>query len=159
MRNWLLYFKHLVLRVFVICVGLWLTMHLPNTSIASEPLIKEHALFRTSTKECSRCHSNEEVQPLAGRTTRSCSTYCLTCHTGHHKLDVRLGKEPKTTLPLTDNKKITCYTCHDLTKNRFDTAPWRSESLFDRYFNKQESYMTFYLRINNHNGDLCKNCH
>jgi hypothetical protein len=159
MHNWLLHFKP-----FVFCFITTLFCILPvgqftDSASATGPGNKKHELFLSSQEECRQCHNNEEVASFRGRTARSCSNNCLTCHKSHHKINIWLKREPWEVMPLKKDQKITCYTCHNLSQKRFDTTAWKSESLFERFFKKQEMYMTYYLRIKNSEGALCKNCH
>ena len=159
MLSWSLHFNPIKLTLFVAFVLVSMTFCFSDKGFAAEPVNEKHELFRFSTIECEKCHTKGKADSFKGRTARPCSNYCLTCHQGHHKIDVWLKHKPRKELPLQKKKTMTCYTCHDINKKRFDHTSWKSESLFDRIFSRQESYHTYYLRINNSEGDLCKNCH
>ena len=159
MCSWLLHFRVLFV-VLVVCLTCVVAESLrPFLLIADQPPNVKHEQFRYSSDPCLDCHTAEEAKEFRGRTAASCSNYCLTCHSGHHKIDIWLIRKPDVNLPLKDEEKITCYTCHDLIKKRYDDVSWRSESLFDSIFNKKDIYKTYYLRINNRDGSLCKSCH
>jgi len=159
MRNWLLHSKQLKLSLFI-AFFLAFTVVLPiDRALADDPPNEKHELFLSSVVECLGCHKKNEAESFAGQSAKSCSNYCLTCHKGHHKTDIRPKREPRINMPLKENNKITCYTCHDLKWKRFDDTSWKSESLFESIFNREERYPTYYLRIKNNEGALCKNCH
>jgi hypothetical protein len=159
MHSWLLHFKQLEFRLITILFCVFLTAPFPGTAIAIGPPNEKHELILSSHETCKQCHNQKEAESFRGTTARSCSNSCLTCHKGHHEIKIWLKREPREPLPLRKDQKITCYTCHSLTQHRFDATPWKSESLFERFFNKQERYKTYYLRIKNNEGALCKNCH
>ncbi len=122
---------------------------------------KKDMPFVSTAKYCLECHSRQEALVFKVRVTKSCSTYCKTCHkdlTAHHQVDKFLtGKKPKT-LDL-HNNKIACFTCHDLQTKRFDSVSWKSESLFESMFGSKDVYRTYFLIERNKDGQLCKRCH
>lgn len=159
MHNWLLHFKQLGFPVIRILLCVFLAVQFLNTAEAAGPPNEKHELLLLSHEECRQCHSKEEAESFKGKTARSCSNNCLTCHKSHHKYNIYLKHNPRKELPLRKDQKITCFTCHNLTQKRFDTTPWKSESLFEHFFKRQEMYKTYYLRIKNNEGALCINCH
>jgi hypothetical protein len=77
----------------------------------------------------------------------------------HHPVGPEVEERDKVSLPLLGDKKVGCISCHDLKTARTDTRSWKSQSLFARMFQSQRTYKTYYLRINNSDGKLCKSCH
>ena len=77
----------------------------------------------------------------------------------HHPVGVSLSMVPNPTLKLTSKGKNACFTCHDLSRPRYDTVRWKSASLFDRLFRKESRYKTYFLLMQNDRGQLCQNCH
>lgn len=117
--------------------------------------------FVSSNKYCFECHKANDMN-ISSDTTKPCPNICLKCHkdmTGHHKINLKISKKLNFNFPLTKRNRIACYTCHDLKIKRYDSTPWRSESLFDSVFASSKLYKTYYLIIKNNDGDLCKKCH
>ena len=120
--------------------------------------------FVTSNQSCYNCHKKDEDPALFKDVANSCSELCLSCHKNtsaknHHEIDKRMDVNTPQALPLTRHDRIKCTTCHNIKIKRFDKKSWKAESLFDRTFNKKTKYKTYYLRIRNNEGKLCKNCH
>ncbi len=128
---------------------------------AQDPATVKIMPFVKSNEFCNQCHIAEEVSSYKGRTTESCSIYCISCHKdvgAHHKVDVIMTEKIPQDMKFRSNR-ITCFTCHDLKKRRFDTTAWKSESLFESFFSQKSIYKTYYLTIKNNDGKLCKKCH
>jgi hypothetical protein len=77
----------------------------------------------------------------------------------HHKVDVVLENEPENGLKLTTDHRDACFTCHDLSRPRYDSARWKAVSLFDKMFRQEARYKTYFLVQRNDSGQLCLNCH
>ncbi len=132
------------------------------SSFALDPETEKIMPFVSSKSACLKCHNGTALTGSINNTGAACDTLCLECHRDmdrHHGVGMRPFNRPGANLRLTHNKKIACITCHDLNFHRFDSAPWRSESLFEKIFSRKERYKTYYLIINNSNGQLCKKCH
>lgn len=102
------------------------------------------------------CHNLESENNL------KCSNDCVSCHgesKKHHKINVRMQGNIPEQLILDSFNKVTCETCHNIELKRFDTKPWKSQSMFEDFFGKKEKYRTYFLRLNNQEGQLCKVCH
>lgn len=116
--------------------------------------------FVSSNKTCLSCHKAGD--PEISIPYRTCSTYCVSCHkdmkAGHHPVDVHV-RAKSNGLPLTIVGRVACFTCHDLNRRRFDSIPWKAESLFDSIFHNEKEYKTYYLTVNNRDGEMCKKCH
>lgn len=116
--------------------------------------------FVNSRNSCIPCHKTGDVQTV--KPYRACSTFCLSCHVqfkqDHHPYDVRL-KKIIDGMDLTEMKRVSCFSCHDLNTARFDRVSWKAESLFDSVFRAKDQYKTYYLTTNNREGGLCKKCH
>jgi hypothetical protein len=97
----------------------------------------------------------------AGKTILS-DTLCVTCHSNtignHHAFGVKMKKIPDG-IVLSGSDRIMCITCHDVTKQRYDSRPWKSMSLYESLFSSEKRYKTYYLIMNNNNGELCITCH
>ncbi len=116
--------------------------------------------FVEDSSYCRKCHSAEETE-LADP-SQACSTYCVSCHedkSAHHTVGAALPGEQPRGLALSRRGLIACTTCHDLRTRRFDSVPWKSESLFGRVFRRAPRYKTYYLVIRNNKGQLCRECH
>jgi hypothetical protein len=117
--------------------------------------------FVSSKSYCKQCHSEKEVAAITDP-ARACNTYCLTCHDvmveRHHPIGMRFKKVPPGII-MTKNQRLACISCHDLDTRRFDSVPWKSESLFGSVFNIKARYETYYLVKRNNDGALCFTCH
>lgn len=119
-------------------------------------------IFVQDNSFCTECHSNEKVQQDFTDPAKACHQFCLTCHKDmkqHHPLDVKMEFSASMRLPLFKNQTVTCFTCHDLNNAKFDVISWKAQNVFQRVFNRKKKYKTYYLRINNRSGSLCKQCH
>jgi hypothetical protein len=77
----------------------------------------------------------------------------------HHTVGTELTEKPDEVLKLTAGKKTACFTCHDLSRPRYDSVRWKAASLYDRLFRAQKRYKTFFLSERNDQGQLCLSCH
>ncbi len=77
----------------------------------------------------------------------------------HHPVGTRLSKMPDEPLLLSSEMKMACFTCHFMTRARYDSERWKSASMFDRVFHKQKRYKTYFLTLHNEQGQLCLYCH
>jgi hypothetical protein len=77
----------------------------------------------------------------------------------HHTVGTELTEKPDEVLKLTAEKKTACFTCHDLSRPRYDSVRWKAASLYDRLFRAQKRYKTFFLSERNDQGQLCLSCH
>lgn len=133
----------------------------PFHTMAIDASTQRDMPFVTTSKYCLSCHTKEQASSYKNDTTRSCSTFCKTCHEdlgGHHKTDMRLKGPASEKAALLDNK-VACFTCHDLKKVRFDSSSWKSQSLYESLFNSKKVYSTYFLIEKNNEGQLCKRCH
>lgn len=152
------------MRLIITIELLAITVFLAGTlSFSSDPETKKIMPFIDDNSYCLKCHSPEEAK-LIVVPSRSCATYCRTCHKevdnkSHHTVGVKILEEHKKSFPYSRLGNVSCFTCHDLEKNRFDSHPWKAQSLFDKTFKKKNFYKTYYLVIQNDNGQLCKACH
>ncbi len=113
---------------------------------------------------CAPCHKDSEARWAASQ-YRACSPYCLSCHAKrpdivrHHPVGVLLPAKPPAVIRLTADGRNACFTCHDLSRPRYDSTRWKSASLFDRLFRNEPRYKTYFLLMRNDQGQLCQNCH
>lgn len=112
---------------------------------------------------CNACHKDGESR-WAARQARPCTNYCMSCHkkaemSRHHTVGTVLPKSPNDALHLTADKKLACFTCHDLSRQRYDQVRWKATSLYDRMFRKENRYKTYFLAQQNDQGQLCLECH
>lgn len=143
----------------VLLLFLWLAG--AESLSAIDPSTVKDMPFVTSSKFCVECHKTEEALSFRTRTTKTCTTYCNTCHENigaHHPTDMNLGGHTGRGIELL-NDKVACYSCHDLRKKRFDSTPWKAQSLYENLFKRKKVYPTYFLIENNSEGQLCKHCH
>jgi hypothetical protein len=116
----------------------------------------------TQIRDCFVCHASDKDKPKLVEPTHSCDANCLRCHKEmdkHHPVGPEVEEKDKVALPLLGMNKVACISCHDLKTPRTDTRSWKAQSLFAQLFQGQPKYKTYYLRINNSDGKLCKACH
>jgi hypothetical protein len=105
---------------------------------------------------------NHDRKSLASGKDVLTDSLCVTCHysigQNHHVFGVRMKHKPEGVI-LSESERIMCITCHDLSKVRYDSRPWKSMSLFDSLFSSEKKFKTYYLIMNNNNGELCITCH
>lgn len=105
---------------------------------------------------------NQDRKSLASGKNVLTDSLCITCHLdirqNHHIYGVRMKSKPDDVV-LSGSDRIMCITCHDVSKNRYDTKPWKSMSLFDSLFSSDKKFKTYFLIKNNNNGELCITCH
>ncbi len=112
---------------------------------------------------CAACHKDASARWESSR-YRPCTPYCTSCHKAaeqarHHKVGVSLPEKPDEVLKLEPGMKVACFTCHDLSRPRYDAVRWKSASLFDRMFRAEPRYKTYFLVGRNDEGQLCLSCH
>lgn len=117
-----------------------------------------------SQPRCAGCHRDDAAARFEQDRLQPCAPLCLTCHppkemAQHHTIGRKLDRPLRRELRLDLKERMTCTTCHHLGRPRFDTVRWRSESLFDRAFRRQDRHKTYLLAIRNERGQLCKACH
>lgn len=113
---------------------------------------------------CGPCHRDEAPARWSEHRDHACSAYCQTCHLSadmarHHAVGIALEKVPKAHLPLASGRRTACFTCHTLTRPRYDQVRWKAESLFGRLFRRDERQKTYLLVTRNDRGQLCHACH
>ena len=115
--------------------------------------------FVGDRQACVVCHAGDKDTGRFADLTRSCDANCVHCHKDrdqHHPVG---PEKDRVNLPLLGANKVACITCHDLKIARYDVRSWKSQSLFGRLFQRQKTYKTYYLRVNNSAGDMCRTCH
>ncbi len=111
---------------------------------------------------CLACHASPKERSKLADLSRSCDSNCRRCHVDmdqHHPTGASMEGRDKIALPFLSGDRVACITCHDPDMRPTDTRSWKSQSLFSRLFRSQTVYKTYYLRINNADGSLCKACH
>lgn len=111
---------------------------------------------------CQACHPGAKDRPKLADPSRSCDQNCFRCHPDmdkHHPVGTGVNEKEKVPLPLIKENQVGCISCHDPLSASTDNRSWKSQSLFSRWFSGQKVYKTYYLRINNSDGKLCKTCH
>jgi hypothetical protein len=116
--------------------------------------------FSQSTAYCINCHLKNDKKIINPNIT--CSQLCLTCHKDikdHHIINIKIAGKLPEEYKLTDKKRLTCSTCHNLNNVRFDNSSWKAQSLYEKAFAGKSQYKTYYLIKKNNDGQLCKTCH
>ena len=117
-----------------------------------------------SPAACAACHPGDAQERWSSHRHRACSPYCQTCHgkatlAQHHNVGTRLSKNPGPELPLTQDRRVACGTCHLLSRPRYASVRWKAASLFDRLISSETRHKTYFLSIRNDKGQLCLACH
>lgn len=112
---------------------------------------------------CAGCHKDAAAR-WASRQYRPCTPYCMSCHKRaeldrHHRVGIVLPDKPAESLMLTSDMRNACFTCHDLSRPRYDSVRWKAASLYDRLFRPEKRYKTYFLVMRNDEGQLCLSCH
>jgi hypothetical protein len=112
---------------------------------------------------CIACHKDGESRWQADQ-YRPCTPYCKGCHKAaqmdrHHHVEVVLPRMPDAMLKLAAENKLACFTCHDLSRPRYDSVRWKAASLYTRLFRSEARYKTYFLVARNDEGQLCLSCH
>jgi hypothetical protein len=113
-------------------------------------------------ESCLTCHPKDKGSRKLAEPTNSCDANCQRCHKDmdkHHSVGQVLEDKGNIALPLLTGNKVACISCHDLKTARTDRRSWKAQSLYARLFQGQSSYPTYYLRVNNSDGKLCRMCH
>jgi hypothetical protein len=156
MRNWSSFFKGLTGAGFIL---LGLVVFLTGQQDETLKIMP----FVADSRVCQPCHATPESQAFLKTPARSCGVYCQTCHkkmTNHHSIGVVIEKSKLPAyLTLSSKDKLTCTSCHDLAGKRFDDKPWKSDSLYGSLFRRATQYKTYFLKIRNNKGQLCRECH
>jgi hypothetical protein len=111
---------------------------------------------------CYACHATLKDRPKLTDPGKCCDQNCVRCHQDmeqHHPIGAEIIEKNKISLPLLSGLRVGCISCHDAFSARTDKRSWKSQSLFAKWFQGQPTYKTYYLRINNSDGKLCKTCH
>ncbi len=111
---------------------------------------------------CLACHAKDKGSRKLAEPMDSCDANCQRCHKDmekHHTVGQVLEDKGKISLPLLSGNKVACISCHDLRTPRTDRRSWKAQSLYARLFEGQSTYKTYYLRVNNSDGKLCRICH
>lgn len=144
-------------KIIILFSGI-LTIYILAIAFDNESL-KIHP-FTQSTTNCLRCHLKNDKK--IKDTNIICAELCLTCHKemkNHHIINVKIVEKLPGELKLTEKKRLTCISCHNLNNMRLDKSSWKAESLFDKAFTGTSQYKTYYLIKKNNDGQLCKTCH
>lgn len=113
---------------------------------------------------CAGCHKTDAPIRYENSQYRACTPYCMSCHQSdemsrHHTVGAELTQQPDSAMHLTQDSRIGCATCHDLSRMRYDTVRWKAASLFNRLFRDEGRYQTYFLAMRNDAGQLCLTCH
>ncbi|MDD5773484.1 MAG: cytochrome c3 family protein [bacterium] len=112
--------------------------------------------FKLETEDCEQCHSmDDSSQTKQSRYKKSIPELCVEpCHRDgalglNHPVEIVPDFEVPSSLPL-ENGEITCGTCHD---------PHSSPTIKTKSFIGWKEGKSYFLRIDNSHGDLCRVCH
>lgn len=122
-----------------------------------------NATVQDQSSACASCHKDNASRWESSQ-HRPCTPYCVNCHTKtemsrHHHVGIELPRVPDEVLKLTADMKLACFTCHDLSRPRYDSVRWKASSLYDRIFRSEKRYKTYFLSKRNDEGQLCLTCH
>jgi len=143
-----------------------------NNSFANElPLnvYNPHALTMSENRpQCIGCHVDETHRADAMNGSKGPTfidggiNACITCHESaaeKHMVGQRPDFRVPESLPLDEQGRITCLTCHHAHGPLKSEETWVDVSWIDRLTASERLHKTFLLRRNNRQGGLCKACH
>lgn len=126
----------------------------------------------SGTESCLSCHISlpetkqqqfgQHILPDMTKMKKDALTMCTDCHDedgNSHIVGVTPEYSVPVDLPLSENMKVNCLTCHYVHGSLKSDSPMASVSAMDRLFNRERLKKSFLLRRNNSNGDLCLACH
>jgi hypothetical protein len=121
---------------------------------------------------CGECHvatpdgvpegSTRTVLPEAGEYVADHVEMCVSCHkddASAHPIGAKPGYPVPADLPLDEDGRISCLTCHFTHGNLKSDHRCCSASLLDRLFARDRFSKSFLLRRDNPKGQLCQACH
>jgi hypothetical protein len=157
------------MKNYLIFIMLFLSFYLPITLAVENP----HDINQLKLSEnCLVCHVNlpKHIPTQEGRFTipnmtgykGDGVTLCATCHDPRRashmvgrKIEIALPVE----LPLAEDRKIVCLTCHYTHGNFYTEQPRANINFFDKLFDTERMHNSFLLRQNNTEGEFCLLCH
>jgi predicted CXXCH cytochrome family protein len=119
---------------------------------------------------CKECHVTEEGSDAPGKPAAlnaDVISLCLKCHDrkmvfGTHPVEIRPEMKLPEGIHLSEEGTMTCATCHDPHMESESETPYVAESFFLRLrnlFTPGKTHRTYFLRLPNDEGQLCKLCH
>lgn len=130
-----------------------------------------HILQPGVTENCESCHieppkslskSKPFTLPKMGEYKADGVEMCAGCHEiedSSHKVGMEMDFEPPADLPLSEDKAISCLTCHYVHGSLSSERAWASISFMDKLMNNERLHKSYLLRRNNAQGELCLTCH
>ncbi len=124
-----------------------------------------------SKPECESCHliapevtptiNTRYILPQAKNFKQDGIHMCTECHNNEngHQVGISLDFSVPADLPLDNDNKITCLTCHYTHGNLHSEKPHASYSFMDVLLGSEHLHKSFLLRRKNVNGELCLTCH
>jgi hypothetical protein len=151
---------HFVLSRFALA-ALTLFASLGVCGFASGEVLNPHD-FMSEPDKCASCHARVPV--TAGTPfVKDVVSLCWECHFTRvqdvHPVDIRSEKAGSISLPLDEERTITCITCHDPHSSPYDEVPYTRQNPLERLKGMFKGYRTYFLRIPNDTGQICFNCH
>jgi Cytochrome c7 and related cytochrome c len=87
---------------------------------------------------------------------------CATCHDpkrASHMIGRKIEAGLPVGLPLANERKVVCLTCHYTHGSFYTEQPRASVNFLDKWFNTERMHNSFLLRLDNSEGDFCLLCH
>lgn len=126
----------------------------------------------TLSENCLMCHTTlpKALPTKEGRgTIPDMSNYrgdgvmlCATCHDpkrASHMIGRKIETALPAKLPLAEDRKIVCLTCHYTHGSFYTEQPRANINFFDTLFNTHRLHNSFLLRLENTDGEFCLLCH
>ncbi|MCW9046753.1 MAG: hypothetical protein OQK46_01635, partial [Gammaproteobacteria bacterium] len=121
---------------------------------------------------CLSCHKSQSLEnikvmgkyalPVMSGFIKNETSMCIECHgddNSSHIVGVTPDYSVPADLPLDEENKMTCLTCHYVHGNLESDRPMASSSFMDHLFNRDRLKKSYVLRRNNAQGDMCLACH
>ncbi len=131
------------------------------SGFASGDVLNPHG-FMSEAGKCETCHVQT---PVTSDTpfVKNVESLCRECHLVRdqdvHPVDIRPEKADSITLPLGEERTITCVTCHDPHSDPYAQVPYTRQNPLERLTGIFKGFRTYFLRFPNDEGQICLNCH
>lgn len=163
--------RTLFLQNLALAIGIGLFLvYLPLSADSNNP---HEVTSESQATSCNDCHRDKPAMAKSTvletknemvkreQFTQDGTAMCSSCHNPDdgHKVGLELDFKIPADLPLADDNKMVCLTCHYTHGSLQSKRPQASYSLMDRIFDAERLHKSFLLRRNNTDGELCLICH
>ena len=154
-------------NILFILISIWIVPLL--VAGTTESVFNPHNMpMQEQSSQCFNCHAGSTQtakRPMGTRIPTFVGDGIRICTSCHESAVVKhmVGQRPSFNvpyyLPLDEQGRITCLTCHYTHGPLRSNKPWVDVSWIERMSNSDRLSKTFLLRHHNRNGSLCLACH